>query len=258
MIFFVYGKDSFRRNRRKKEIFAEILRKYPKINHSVFSGENENSILKLKEFLSAQGLFFEKRVAVLEDAENVDGKEFAKEILGFADNKDIALVVDYNGKPTKDFSPFLKTPVKFKEYNELSPAELSKFILTIAKDLDLKIEPVAIGKLIKSYGTNLWGMFTELQKISSRTSVIKADDIEALGFENVSEYWPTLNALRSPNLAARLWALETLFLQGEPAVKTFSILAGSRGADPKVFAEYDLLIKSGKLDFDEVIIDSVL
>ncbi len=128
----------------------------------------------------------------------------------------------------------------------------------MAKELRLKIEPLAIAKLIKSYGTNLWGIFTELQKIGGSTDIVKAQNIEALGFENVSEYWPTLNALRSPNLGARLFALETLFLQGEPAIKTFSILAGSRGSDPKTFAEYDLLIKSGKLDFDEAIINLIL
>ncbi len=258
MIFFLYGKDSFRRGRRKKEIFGEILRKYPKINYSFFSGENEDSIQKIKEFLSAQGLFFEKRVAVLEEADNLDGKKLTKEIIGFADNKDTALVIVYDGKPTKDFSALLKAPVKTEEFNELSPAELSKYISSLAKELRLKIEPLAIAKLIKSYGTNLWGIFTELQKIGGSTDIVKAQNIEALGFENVSEYWPTLNALRSPNLGARLFALETLFLQGEPAIKTFSILAGSRGSDPKTFAEYDLLIKSGKLDFDEAIINLIL
>lgn len=258
MIFFLCGKDGFRRGRRKKEIFGEILKKYPKINYSFFSGEDEDVIPKVKEFLSAQGLFFEKRVAVLEEVEDLDGKKLAKEIIGFADNKDTALIVSYNGKPTKEFSPFLKAPVKPEEFGELSPAELSKYITSLAKELGLKIEPLAISKLIKSYGANLWGIFTELQKISGVSQVVRAQDIEALGFENVSEYWPTLNALRSPNLGARLFALETLFLQGEPAVKTFSILAGSRGSDLKTFAEYDLLIKSGKLDFDEAIISLVL
>ena len=128
----------------------------------------------------------------------------------------------------------------------------------VTKELNLKIEPTASSKLIKSYGTNLWGIYTELQKISGLTQIVSAQNIEALGFENVSEYWPTLNALRSANLGERLWALETLFLQGEPAVKTFSILAGSRGSNPKTFSEYDLLIKSGKLDFDEAVIDLVL
>lgn len=258
MIFFVYGKDSFRRGRRKREIFKEILKKYPKINYSFWSGEEDGIEVKIKEFLSAQGLFFEKRIALVDGAENLDGKKFVKEVLGFAENKDIALVIEYEGKPTKDFSPFTKAPVKFEEFNELSGAELTKYISVIAKELNIKLEPAAISKLVKSYGSNLWGIFTELQKIGAVTKTVKSQDVEALGFENVSEYWPTLNALRSTNLAVRLWALETLFLQGEPAVKTFSILAGSRGVDPKTFAEYDLLIKSGKLDFEEAIIDSVL
>lgn len=258
MIFFLYGKDSFRRGRRKKEIFAEILKKYPKINYAFFSGENEDSIIKTKEFLAAQGLFFEKRIGILEEAENLDGKKLAKELLPIADNKDIALIVAHDGKPTKDFAPFLKAPVKAEAFEELTPAELSKFISTTSKELGLKIEPAAIAKLSKSYGTNLWGIYTELQKLSAGSGNVRAQDIEALGFENVSEYWPTLNALRSPALSARLWALEMLFLQGEPAVKTFSILAGSRGSDPKLFAEYDILIKSGKLEFDEAVIDLVL
>lgn len=258
MIFFVYGKDDFRRGRRKRDIFKEILKKYPKINYSIFDGEDESAPTKAREFLSAQGLFFEKRVALVDGAENCDGKKLGKEILGFAENKDIALVIEYDGKPTKDFSQFLKAPVKFEEFNELSGTELTKYISTIARDLNVKLEPSATPKLVRAYGSNLWGIFTELQKISALKTTVKAQDIEALGFENVSEYWPTLNALRSSTLAVRLWALETLFLQGEPAVKTFSILAGSRGVNPKTFADYDLLIKSGKLDFEEVIIDSVL
>lgn len=258
MIFFVYGKDDFRRGRRKREIFKEILKKYPEINYSFWDGEEDGVEVKIKEFLSAQGLFFEKRIAVVDGAENLDGKKFAKEVLGFAENKDVALVIEYDGKPTKDFSPFTKAPIKFEEFNELSGAELTKYLSAIAKVLDIKLEPAAVSKLVRSYGSNLWGIFTELQKISAVTKTVKSQDIEALGFENVSEYWPTLNALRSPNLAARLWALETLSLQGEPAVKTFSILAGSRGVNPKTFADYDLLIKSGKLDFEEVLIDLVV
>ena len=258
MIFFLYGKDDFRRGRRKREIFDEIIKKYPKINYSFFTGEEESSIVKIKEFLSAQGLFFEKRIAVLDMAEEMDGKKLSKELLGFADNKDTALVFSYDGKPVKDFASFLKPPVKTEEFSELSSAELVKYIATLAKELNLEIEPTASSKLMKSYGTNLWGIYTELQKISGLTQIVSAQNIEALGFENVSEYWPTLNALRSANLGERLWALETLFLQGEPAVKTFSILAGSRGSDPKTFSEYDLLIKSGKLDFDEAVIDLVL
>lgn len=258
MIFFVYGKDGFRRSRRKREIFKEIIKKYPKINYAFFSGEEDGSASKTREFLASQGLFFEKRIAILEEAESLDGKKLAKEIIDFADNKDIALIVDYSGKPTKDFSALLKAPVKVEEFSELSPAELSKYISILAKELEIKIEVTAVSKLARVYGSNLWGIFTELQKIGGLVPVVKASHVEALGFENVSEYWPTLNALRSPNLATRLWALETLFLQNEPAVKTFSILASSRGVNPKTFADYDLLIKSGKLDFEEVVIDSVL
>ncbi len=258
MIFFLYGKDSFRRGRRKKAIFAEIVKKYPKINYSFFSGENEDSIIKTKEFLAAQGLFFEKRIGVLDEAEKLDGKKLVKELLPIAENKDIALIVAYDGKPTKDFTPFLKAPVRPEEFRELTPAEFPKFISTTSKELGLKIEPAAITKLAKSYGTNLWGIYTELQKLSAGSGNVKAKDVEALGFENVSEYWPTLNALQSPALSTRLWALEMLFLQGESTVKTFSILAGSRGSDPKLFAKHDILIKSGKLDFDVAMIDLVL
>ena len=59
-------------------------------------------------------------------------------------------------------------------------------------------------------------------------------------------------------MRTRLAALETLLVSGDPPPKIFNILASQWREKTHQMAEYDFAVKSGKLEYDDVLLALVL
>jgi len=100
---------------------------------------------------------------------------------------------------------------------------------------------------------------TELQKISFLGKpIIEKSDLENLELELTPNFWDLLLGLRRPVLRERLAALEKLFAMDEPAGKIFNIAAYSWPEKLPAMAGYDLAVKSGKMDYEEALLDLIL
>jgi hypothetical protein len=64
--------------------------------------------------------------------------------------------------------------------------------------------------------------------------------------------------LRGKEVSGRLRALETLLAQSDPAAKIFNILASQWKEKTLQIADYDFAVKSGKLEYEEAVLDLVL
>jgi hypothetical protein len=67
-----------------------------------------------------------------------------------------------------------------------------------------------------------------------------------------------MNGLKSYDLKNRLYAFESMLALGDPAAKIFNILASQWQEKIPHMAEYDLAVKSGKVDYEEALVDLLI
>lgn len=231
----------------------ELKKKYPTLTAEKFDLAAPEGIAGFEGFAKGQSLFSEKRLAILDGVYELESKN-AKELLEpIGGRKDLAVIISEKDKPLKAMEFLAKMPTAEK-FENLTGAEWLSYARKIAKEEGAEITPGALRLLSGLYGKNSFGLATELKKLSALGKTIEEKDVEGLGLEVAVEYWPLLNSLKSPNLGARLWALKKLSDQNEQAAKTFNIWAASNKQKAATFATLDVLIKSGKLDYEEALL----
>lgn len=259
MIIFLYGPDDYRRAQKKKGIIAEFRKKHSERGLGFFDLEAEGGIASLSEFVRNQSIFDTAKLAVVENAFELEAKNLAKVLEPLAGEKNTTILLAEHDKPLKALAFLLEKPSLAQKFENLVGAELDAFIEAEAKQSGFKLAPEAARLLAAVYANNSWGLVTELQKLgglkSSRGGVVAKADLDALSLEAAPDYWALLNGLKSYDARTRLATLERLFAVNEPAAKVFNILAAQAGEKIPRMAEYDLAVKSGKLDYEEVLLD---
>ncbi|MEK7478619.1 MAG: hypothetical protein AAB626_01685, partial [Patescibacteria group bacterium] len=146
----------------------------------------------------------------------------------------------------------------------LEGAELKKFLdLEIKKrkiELDLKSKELILAGL----GKDIWEVVSALDKLS----LLDEKKIDQKILEKHIDLLPAIdifahiNKMRDGyNVGSRLAILEELFERGADSARIFNIFAASPylNKEQKItMADYDVAIKSGKLEYDEVLLDMML
>ncbi len=271
MILFLYGPDSFR----KREKIKEIITKYEKNHQSVgffdFKIKNiDEEFNRLFEFSASHSLFENVKLAVAEDIIENFGKENQKPFINFLkanlENQELTILISENKAPLKAFDFLLKKPVLFQEFKNLSANQLEFFIKKEAEKRGLKLTADAIAFLADNFNEDAWGLINEIEKLSlfndknfngSRLKEI----IDYNKPTSSNDFFKKINALLfSRSFEEKLVNLEILLGRDEPA-KIFNFLASFSSNPPdliKKFADYDIAVKSGKMDYEEVLLDIVL
>lgn len=259
MIFFLYGTDSYRRLKRKQAIVVELKKKYPDIVLGRFSLAEDGGVEYFLNFAKGQSLFSSKRICVLENIEALPAKEVKELLWQFLEPKDVAVIIADQIKPAKGAEFLTKNPAHAEEFSELSGSQLLSFVKNLAKERGARLSLGAERKLATLYGKDTWGLATEIEKIASLDPKL-ADEarVEGLGTLPDMDYWPMLNSLKGRDVSSRLKTLAMLSARREDPAKTFNILAAATKSQAVRFAEYDILIKSGKMDYPEALLDFVL
>ena len=252
MIIFLYGPDDYRREEKKKEIIKEFRNKHSNLGLDYFDFSNDGEFSRFEDFVKSQSLFQEAKLAVVRGAFENPSEELMDELKLLEDNNSTTVLISEVDEPPKGLDKKTLT----QEFEYLKGVRWEAFIEAEAKKRGLKLTGRAISFLAAVYEGDTWRLITELDKMSflSRPLVDRAD-LENLGLDIVPNFWELLSGLKSQNLTRRLTSLETIFSKNEPAGKIFNILAYQWPDGLGVFAEYDLLVKSGKLDYEEVFVD---
>lgn len=261
MIFFLYGPDAYRREQKKKEIESEFRKKYSGLNLRNFDLIEEGAFSDLKEFLKNQSIFEEKKLAMIDGVfskrdEDAGIGDLADELKRFVDFTDITLVISAEKDPPKNFEFLARKPVRSQKFDYLTGSDWKIFVRNEAKKNGVNLDIAALNILSRIYSSNTWGLTTELLKLGSLgKNVITPKDLENFDSDLSENYWAVFWSLKSRDSKNRLMALERLFLKGEPPKKIWNILASGWREKLAEMAEYDLKIKSGKLDYEEVLVD---
>lgn len=279
MIIFLWGQDSYRRRQKERELLVFYQQKHPNFDFKKFDlSENEEGSLSLKDFLAQQSLFDNFKMASVSgifsaptkggpasgwEVEPKKMKPILKEQLN---NDNIALMISEEKKPAKEFDFLIEKPVFHQEFKKLNAEELAFFIRKEGGKRNLKFAPEAEDYLIRwqeQSNTDTWALVNELDKISMAdfSQPISVSNLESLiPFSYQEKIFDLARILAGQNsLKKKLVALERLLIQKEPAAYAFNLL--SYGAPANLLlklADYDVSVKSGGLDYEEVLLDLAL
>ncbi len=266
MVFFLYGEDSFRRGERLKELIAPYRAKYADLD--LFSADLEDEPegwLKARDFLNQPSMFVESKVAVLKEATAVSEKEWVKILKDQTGVPKTFVFISQKKAPPEDFGFLLNSPVKFREFRELSGRELEIFLKNEIEKKNLNFSPEAFRfffSYVESQTERAALASSELEKMSLM-DLGKPAPLEALreivAWRTGTEaYVLASEILRLKDFRLRLKPLEKLLLEEDPYYAFNSLAYQARGRAALVLADYDVSVKSGGLEQEEALTDFAL
>lgn len=254
MIIFLYGKDDFRRSRKRVSIIEQFLSKNSPWALTLFDPEEGAS--PVAAFLGQETLFGGKKLGVLGNLET--WSEDLGPILKKAREGQTTFILEASEKPKKALSFLLEDPVLREEFPYLSARTWSAFIEEEARARGIFLTPDALAFFAEAFEGNTWGAITELEKLRSFKSHIARGDLAQFDLEANPETWGLLQRVKSPGFRERLSALHRLYGYNEAPAKIFNILSALWAEKNPQFADFDVKLKSGRLEYEEALLDLVL
>ncbi len=272
MIVFLYGSDSYRRQkeleRRSKELHAanNLLGVFDFSDVKTIE-EAQEMFRTLEEFVRNRSLFARSKAAVLLnlfDWEISGAKEFLKSAVKASG---IAILLSEEGAGSEKY-PFLRgKSVVHEKFETLKDSELVRFIEDEARAMNVKLSPAALRAISALSSGDSWFAVTELQKlralpIAQEGGVIDVGDIDAAtDYRAAPNIFAFINGVERFPVSDKIKALEPLFLAREKPEKIFNILSANRylsGDMVRRLADYDIVVKSGRMEYEEVLLDLAL
>lgn len=263
MLIFLYGADSYRRIQKLNEIVEAFRKKQSSFSHERFDLSSDEEFLKFKNFAGNRSIFDAVRLAILDGFLPPAGgpprlKELKNILKANHQSEDLIIILNSANKPA-GFALLLKKPTKIQDFPILKAAEVAGLINETSKKLGLKLDNRTAKILAQTFGGNTWGIATELEKMSLANSQVKP----ALSIHKPADnFFQLVNTLKyGRSLSDRLVALEIILSdrKDEPA-KVFNMLAYRLRSQEEAdtLADYDVAVKSGKLEYEEVLLDYAL
>lgn len=250
MIYFLYGPDSYRRGREEKLLIRKYKEKHSALSVMRFDGDEEGGWDGVRDFIKNKSFFDNYKLAVISGIKTiVDEKETIAWLAGIASAPDIILVISADGVPAKALSFLLEKPVVSQDFPFLAGDALMAFVAAEAKRRGVHItekEQAAIGAL---YRNDPWELVTELD--------MRALSKSAHGAVHAApkDFIMLIKALAYGPIREKVCAAEYL-LEKEDSAKIFNVLSAFvSGEKKRHMADYDVAVKSGRLDYEAALID---
>ncbi len=252
MLRHYYGPDTYRRNRAVQKLVGQYRAKYPDGAVGVFDCAEDGALAKLASFAANRGLFAKTTLALVYNPSDGE-KPLVKLLKSVADEPAVTVIVVADKKLPKDFALLYEKSVGPADNNfePLSGLEFLKFLKADATERGLKVNDAQITAVGDAYDGDLWGATTELQRVAFGGAVSE----KATAFDFIGLIRTMTSGGR---IDQKLRALALLLEYDDPA-KIFNMAAAFASGGGKVkMADYDIAIKSGKLEFSEALLDYAL
>lgn len=264
MLILLSGPESYLRTQKLRAIEDEFIKKHPEAAEArfAFNEEPKEQFAKLKEFAAHQTLFDTMKLGIVTGlcAEAAGKTSECKKLLQLlAENKEITLLLNEEKTPGKEFS-FLKVPaVRAQEFDYLSDAEWAVFVKYEADARRMKLDAPVMALMKEKFQKDLWAFMQEIEKLSLLgVSHVTLPVCAAIGLTREADFMGLLRNIVFGALPLKLAALEELYAKKEDAAKIFNITAYQKKDALPQFAEYDVAVKSGKLEYEEALLDWIL
>ncbi len=256
MIIFLYGPDAYRRREKLEAITAEYAKKHSVLSVQNFDLEEEYELGRFMDSVSARSLFDPLRFIKLVNALSVSVTEmplYVETLRALSDVKEVVVALSAADQPSGALDFLLKKPVTSQEFPVLDGAKIFQLVRDEAAKRGLALTATDLNQVAATCAGDGFCVGNELGKLAlggraSETSVYKRGSF----FEAV------LALQRGAGQRQKLPLLEELLIHEDPAA-VFNMLAALVAFGEKSrFADYDVAIKSGKLDYDAALTDYVL
>lgn len=268
MIIFLHGPDSYRREEKLRELIATYEEKYRQTDIARFDlGTDPDSWKSVKEFLAQPSMFVSSKVAVIRGGTTVDEKQWIKTIKQALETEGVTLIFSEEKAPLKKFSFLIQRPAQSQEFKELQGNSLESFLKKKTEEEKAAFTSAAWKLMVRGVqnsGENRsWIGARTIEKLSLLAGgrEITEEDVETqMSFSRKEQVFRLAGeVLRSRTVGEKLTAIERLFLQRESPSYIFNSLAYQvRGKETIRFADYDIAVKSGAMEYEEVFLDFIL
>ncbi len=263
MVIALFGADSYRRSEKAKELVAAYRAKYE--HADLFSVDLEDDMEgwnSAKDFLRQPSMFVDSKVLLVREPASVTEKEWEEALRESVRAKGVVVLLSSKENPADAF-PFLgEKGVERQEFAELEGRLLEVFVLREAKARGITFAPDAL-RFFLAYLSSLElrsaRASAELDRIllAKFAAPVTRADMELLTAwlpaEDIYRGLDSIHMGKSPG--ERLVALERL-LGGYDAARIFNTLAYAvHGPSALALAAYDIAIKSGRLEYEEALVD---
>jgi len=251
VLIFLYGPDSYRRGLKQREILEKYKAKHSALTIDRFDlseGEEEEKE-RCEDFLKNRSLFDSHKLAVITSPFLSDAN-----LRMHANDANIILLLVSDKAPPEDWQWLLKKSVICREFKLLTGSAWKEFIDQHAVSRGLTLNPQVINALATTYQGDSWGLVTELDKLA-----LCNFQFSMINFQLRYDFIDLIKKISwQRDLSTKIPALEML-LHNEDHGKVFNILAAfTSGAKKIQMADYDVAVKSGKLDYETALVDFVL
>ncbi len=270
MIILLYGPDSYRRQKKLNKIIEEYRKKHSGLSCEYFDLGNAGESLKLKEFSAQLLLFDNKKLAILKNLYEADLKEFKDFLKSYLGSKDFTILISEDKVLPPELNFVKKKAFLAEKFENLKGDKWQAFIQREIKERDMALVPKAFDFLVEEYKNDVWGLINELEKLDLFFwGQLERKNLDLKDMEKVGDYYyksPNIfgfmnTVIRKGDLVQKTIALEKLFIGQEEPAKIFNILASLKRLPAKLIQElanYDVMVKSGKMGYEEVLLDLAL
>lgn len=267
MVIFLYGPDSYRRGAKVRELLLTNREKRKNADIGIFDlGEERENWKSVRDFLNQPSMFSETKTAVVYESGSADIKEWRELLKREVASKENILIISDNSTPKKNFSFLLDPQVKSSEYKELDGRALELFLKKEAENYNVVFDAPAWSQFVshvETFPLRSAAGIRELEKCSlfSRGKTITKPEllsiVQTTKEEDVFSLARTI--LYERDRKKRMKLLEQAFIYHVDIAYLFNAIGYvAKGKDLERFAEYDVKVKSGEGDYEEILLSFVL
>jgi DNA polymerase III delta subunit len=267
VLIHLYGPDSYRRREKLHALVSEYRKKHALGDVLDVDLESEpNDWKRVRDFLNQPSMFDEVKASIVRESGEVDEKAWREFLKSHIETPKTFVFISNTGNPTKPFAFLLGDTVMSQEFPKLSGRLLEAFLKKGATERGLAFAPEAWAFLLEYLGEQAdptWMGINELDRVlfSKFPQPVTLEHIRTL-IDWLSRRDVSFSArqmLSMRDLGKRLLFLETLLVQRESPGYIFNSLAyQATGDTARTLAEYDVSVKSGKLEYEEALLGFVI
>ncbi len=256
------------------KIVEEYKQKHSDISLGYFDLEEEGEFEKLKDFAGQMSIFDSSKLAVLRNISKAESDKMKEFLKNYFSSENLTILISENSI-SGEFESLLKKAFLTEKFDELNAEKLKFFAEKEIQNRGVLISDSALDFLVENFRGDIWGFINELEKLILLKSQTIADltrtnaEINISDVKNAGDYsyeapniFDFINSVaRDSSPGQKIANLEKLLLRQEDPAKVFNIMASSRYLSKdlvKKLADCDILVKSGKLDYEDVFLSLAL
>lgn len=252
MLIFLYGPDSYRRQKKQQWIVDGYRKKHPLVTIERFDLEEEGVGERLRDCIKNQSLFDPCLLAIVRGVHAIENnKEQALWLQSLQDVAGVFVLIIADSAPPSTLSFLLQKPTVCDEFKLLDGFELKQFVEAEAAARGARLSALELAELYALYRNDMWGLMTELD-----TRALSSNPpLPPSSFQLRRDFFSLAKTLAYGRMNEKLSALEEL-LSCEDPPKIFNMLAALVSGEKKApLADYDVAVKSGALDYETALLD---